>query len=276
MRFRESVHPGRSAVIGAGWISAKGSDCHDRDYRAYACVYLTAGYGRYRDERGHDAEVSAGDLLVLFPGLRHSYGPHPGGTWTECWIGFRGPLFAAIEAEGLLDRDHPVLHPGLDPRMIAGFDAIVGAIDRSGGDPDPVLVARVHLLITEIVAAQAVAPDGLVARARAALESDLRRPLDLPRLARDLGIGYDTLRRAFLAELGTTPGRWRQLRRIERAKELLVDGGTLEEIAAAVGYCDRFFFARQFKQVVGQPPAAWRREFLGQRPQPEARRQPSR
>lgn len=275
MRFRESIHPDRSSVIGAGWISGKTASCLDRDYRAYACIYLTAGAGRYRDERGRDQEVGAGDLLVVFPGLRHSYGPHPGATWTECWIGFRGQLFAAIEAEGLLDRDRPVLHPGLDPLMVARFDGIIAAIDRTAGDTDPVLAARVHLLLAEIASAeQTTAPGGLVARARAALEADLRSPVDLPRLAGDLGVGYDTLRRAFLAETGTTPGRWRQLRRIERAKELLVEGGTLDAIAAAVGYCDRFFLARQFKQVVGQPPAAWRREFLGR--QPEARRQPSR
>jgi AraC-like DNA-binding protein len=275
MRFREALHPGRSAVIGAGWIPGKAEACRDRDYRAYACVYLTAGSGRYRDERGRDEAVAAGDLIVVFPGLRHSYGPAPGGTWSECWIGFRGPLFAAIEAEGLVDREHPVLHPGTDPLLTARFDAIATAVDRAGGDPDPVLAARVHLLLAEIsAAARTPAAGGLVARARAALEADLRSPLDLPRLAAGLGVGYDTLRRAFHAELGTTPGHWRQLRRIERAKEMLVDGAKLERIAEEVGYCDRFFFARQFKQVVGQPPAAWRREFLGS--QPEARRQPAR
>jgi len=264
MRFREPVALGRSLVTGAGWIRDKPGVCQDRDYRAYACVYLTAGSGFYADARSGRRPVAAGDLLVLFPGLVHSYGPERPGDWTEVWFGCRGPLFTALEAEGLIARERPVLHPGLDQGLIARFDALVGLVDRAGGTPDAVLAARAHLLLAEAAtAAAAPTPTGLATRARAALEADLRAPLDLPALARRLGVGYDALRRAFRAELGTTPGRWRLLRRIERAKELLVAGATLDDIAAQVGFCDRFFLARQFKAVVGVPPGRWRTETLG-------------
>lgn len=264
MRFREPVQAGRSLVIGAGWIPDKAGTCQDRDFRAYACVYLTAGGGFYADASNGRRRVAAGDLLVLFPGLVHSYGPERPGDWTEVWFGCRGPLFAALESEGLIARDRPVLHPGLDEGLIARFDALVGLVDRSAGTADAVLAARAHLLLAEVATVEAVpSPSGLVARARSALEADLRAPLDLPALARRLGVGYDTLRRAFHAELGTTPGRWRLLRRIERAKELLVAGATLDDIAEQVGFCDRFFLARQFKAVVGMPPGRWRMETLG-------------
>ena len=157
-----------------------------------------------------------------------------------------------------------MLHPGVDERLIGRFDALVGLVDRAGGTADAVLAARMHLLLAEIAAAGSVpTPAGLVAQARAAMEADLRSPVDLPALARRLGVGYDTLRRAFHAEVGTTPGRWRLLRRIERAKELLVAGATLDDIAAQVGCCDRFFLARQFRAVVGIPPGRWRDETLG-------------
>jgi AraC-like DNA-binding protein len=59
------------------------------------------------------------------------------------------------------------------------------------------------------------------------------------------------------------PGRWRTLRRIELVKERLAAGDGLEAIAQTLGYCDHFFLARQFKAVVGRPPMAWRRAFLG-------------
>lgn len=266
MRFREPVQPGVSAVFGAGWIPDKAGWSRDRDYRAYALVYLTAGTGRYADAEGRDTALHPGDLLVVFPGLRHSYGPSVPGGWTEVWLGFRGPVFAALEADGLLDRRRPVLHPGLDEGLIARFDALVAAVDRAGGASDAVLVSRLHALIAELATAEAApAPDSLVARARRELESDLRRAIDLPRLARRLGVGYDTLRRAFHAEVGTSPGHWRLLRRIERAKQVLAEGGALDDAAAAAGFCDRFFLARQFRRVVGMPPGQWRRELLGRR-----------
>jgi AraC-like DNA-binding protein len=264
MRFREQVRPATSAVFGAGWIPDKAGTCQDRDWHAYALVYLTAGSGLYEDAAGHRAAVAAGDLLILFPGLRHSYGPQRPGDWTEVWLGFRGPVFAALEVDGLMDRGRPVLHPGLDEGLIARFDGLVAAIDRAGGTSDVVLVARLHQLIADLATAErAQAPSSLVARARVELESDLRRAIDLPQLARRLGVGYDTLRRAFQAELGTTPGHWRLLRRIERAKQLIAAGATLDDTAADAGFCDRFFLARQFRKVVGLPPGAWRRELLG-------------
>ena len=264
MRFRESVDPGTSAVFGAGWIPDKSTWCNDRDWRAYALVYLTAGSGRYRDAAGADRAVSAGDLLMLFPGLVHSYGPESAGAWTEVWIGFRGPVFAALEADGLIDRRRPVWPIGLDDGLIARFDSLVAAVDRAGGTSDAMLVARLHQLLAELSAMDATrTPSSLVARARHELESDLRRPVDLPRLARRLGVGYDTLRRAFQAELGTSPGHWRLLRRIERAKQLIAVGKTLDETAPEVGFCDRFFLARQFRQVVGMPPGRWRSDVIG-------------
>jgi len=264
VRFREPVSLDTSAVFGAGWLPDKGGWCNDRDWRAYALVYLTAGSGRYRDHTGRDLAVQAGDLLVLFPGQVHSYGPGRPGDWTEVWIGFRGPVFNALEGDGLLDRNSPVLHPGLDEGLIARFDALVAAVDRAGGTSDAMLVARLHQLIAELSnVVEGNRPSSLVARARIELEGDLRRPIDLPQLAARLGVGYDTLRRAFQDELGTSPGHWRLLRRIERAKQLIADGWTLDDTAEAVGFCDRFFLARQFRKVVGMPPGAWRSELLG-------------
>ncbi len=266
MRFRESVNPGTSAVFGAGWLPDKDGWCTDRDWRAYALVYVTAGSGRYRDATGADRAINAGDLLVLFPGLVHSYGPDLDRTWTEVWIAFRGPVFAALEADGLIDRRRPVWPLGLDEGLIARFDALVAAVDRAGGTSDAMLVARLHHLLAELSAMDAArTPSSLVARARHELESDLRQPIDLPRLAKRLGVGYDTLRRAFQSELGTSPGHWRLLRRIERAKQLIAAGLTLDETAPEVGFCDRFFLARQFRNVVGMPPGRWRDEVVGTR-----------
>jgi len=263
MPFREAVRPGHSHVVSAGWIRDKPNPCMDRDLNAYAVVYLIAGGGTYRDETGRRETLVAGDVFTLFPGLVHSYWPRVPGDWTECWITCSGPVFAALESDGILDRDRPVTHPGIDDDLTAGFDAIVRALDRAHGGSDRLLVAKVHQFLVEMAdRVEVQAQGGIVARARAALESDLTAPIDLPALAARLGVGYDTLRRAFLAEVGTTPGRWRQLRRMERAKTLLVDGRTLDTIASELGFCDQFYFARQFKQVVGCPPGQWRNDVM--------------
>jgi AraC-like DNA-binding protein len=269
MRFREATRSGRSQVLGAGWLRGKTQVVEPRDYAVYALVFLSAGGGWYHDALHGRQAVAAGDVLCLFPGLRHSYGPVRPGDWSECWVGFAGPLFTQLEAEGLLDRRRPVLHPGADHDLIGRFDAVVSAIDRDGGISDPLLLARVHLLCAEVVdrADRRGGNDrilaGILAGILAELAAELGRPIDLAALARRHGMGYDAMRRAVRRATGTTPGRWRNLRRIERAKEMLVDGLDLDRIAQELGWCDRSFLTRQFTAIVGRPPAAWRRAFLG-------------
>lgn len=165
-------------------------------------------------------------------GLLHSYGPTRPGVWNEVWLAFAGPVFAALERDGILDRRHPVWRPGLAPEPLGRLLGIGERADRIGGTPDPGLVAELHHLL-----------------------------LDLHARAARFGVSYDRLRRAFQASLGTSPGRWRDRRRIERGKDLLLQGCTLDATADRLGYCDRFFLARQFRRHVGVPPGRWRRDM---------------
>ncbi|WP_205856312.1 AraC family ligand binding domain-containing protein, partial [Phytoactinopolyspora endophytica] len=74
----------------------------------YAFVFLVAGDGRYRDERGADRPLGPGSTVTVFPGLEHDYGPEPGGRWTERYVLFDGPLPHLLEQKGVLDRSRPV------------------------------------------------------------------------------------------------------------------------------------------------------------------------
>lgn len=253
-----------SMVFDAGWGRNRTFSTRGRDFRAYGCLYLVAGSGFYEDELNGRRSVSAGDVIVIFPGLRHGYGTVRDGDWTEVWLGCRGPMFDNLEREGVLARDRPVLHAGVDERLVSRFDALVATVRNAEGAPDAVLAARAALLLVEIamVRRSRLGPGSLVARARVALEADLRHPLDLSALARSQGVGYDTLRRAFLSAVGMSPGRWRLQRRIERAQELLLVDEPLERIAEDLGFCNRNFLTRQFTAMVGLSPARWRSQML--------------
>ncbi len=56
---------------------------HKRDLGTHALVYLLAGEGQFEDDLGSHRRVAAGDLIWLFPGVSHAYGPLPGGRWDE-------------------------------------------------------------------------------------------------------------------------------------------------------------------------------------------------
>jgi hypothetical protein len=81
-----------------------------RDLGSYAMVYLLAGGGEFGDASSHAQKVGPGDLMWLFPGVPHYYGPHPGGRWDEIYLVFDGPLIDLWRRQNVISPDRPVWH----------------------------------------------------------------------------------------------------------------------------------------------------------------------
>jgi len=71
--------------------------------------------------------------------------------------------------------------------------------------------------------------------------------------------GYDRwqLSRDFRSLFGTSPYRYLQCRRIERARQLLRSGLTLAAAAHEAGFADQSHFGRTFRRTFGTTPLAW-------------------
>ncbi len=96
------------------------------------------------------------------------------------------------------------------------------------------------------------------------LAARLAQPYDLPTLARAFNASTRTLLRRYRADTGSTPLRWLQQARVERARQLLERGGlSLGQVVSAVGYEDVATFSRLFRRHVGQPPGDFRRRARG-------------
>lgn len=62
------------------------------------------------------------------------------------------------------------------------------------------------------------------------------------------------LERIFKQCFHVTPSKYRNIVRINKAKQLLLSGLTIEETAAQVGFFDAFHFSKTFKSIVGITP----------------------
>ena len=95
-----------------------------------------------------------------------------------------------------------------------------------------------------------------------ALELIDRRLSDPPynqELAELCGMSPDYFIRRFRAAVGLTPARYGMERRIAVAAQKLAGSAlSIDEIADALGFTDRFHFSRVFKTSLGLPPAAYR------------------
>ena len=79
-------------------------------------------------------------------------------------------------------------------------------------------------------------------------------------LANEVRLSLDYFSRAFRRTYGLPPRKWLLRERIRRAVLQLEETGlNVSEVAYRLGYDDVFLFSRQFKQVMGVSPTAYRR-----------------
>ena len=83
-------------------------------------------------------------------------------------------------------------------------------------------------------------------------------------LAREVGLSRSALHERFVALTGHAPMQYLANWRMQLGAGLLRSSrAKVAAIAQEVGYESEAAFARAFKRLVGQPPAAWRRAQAG-------------
>jgi AraC-like DNA-binding protein len=95
--------------------------------------------------------------------------------------------------------------------------------------------------------------------ARELLDASLDRQVTLFELARQVHLSPFHLQRRFREATGVTPREYLLRRRLERARELLLEGATVTETAAATGFSSPGYFSTVFRERVGITPTAFRR-----------------
>jgi AraC-like DNA-binding protein len=99
------------------------------------------------------------------------------------------------------------------------------------------------------------APRGAMDRAVDLIDADPSANLTLGDLARASGVGIRALSRAFERRLGTSPMRYLQQRRLERARSDLLDGmGNVTAVALQWGFSNLGDFAKAYRARFGELP----------------------
>lgn len=97
-----------------------------------------------------------------------------------------------------------------------------------------------------------------VTRAKELLQSRLSEPPSLEELAAAVNLSPFHFVRVFRRATGMPPHTWLVQQRIAQARALLRDGCLPLEVATRLGFADQSHLSRQFKQVYGVAPSAYR------------------
>ncbi len=94
--------------------------------------------------------------------------------------------------------------------------------------------------------------------AKELLQAQLAAPPSLEELAAAVNLSPFHFARVFRRATGMPPHTWLMQQRIARARALLQDGCLPLEVATQLGFADQSHLSRQFKQVYGVGPGAYR------------------
>ncbi len=231
----------------------------------FQLIYISAGQGWFKSDATGRVLIEAGNVMLLFPGVWHTYAPADTTGWNEHWLGFNGETARRLVVNGFFGPQNPVLPAGQERRVLALFNDALEAVRNNQPALQQILASSVTSLLALIYSFQQsrLAGDdpGLkaiqeaVSRMRRAPEAELNMEL----LARELKVGYRWFRRAFTHHTGLSPHQYFLDVRLARARELLLQT-TLptKEIAARVGFADEHYFCRLFHKKIGASPGLWR------------------
>jgi AraC-like DNA-binding protein len=237
-----------------------------RVLNSFQIVFISEGRGRFESRRAGLRPVRAGDAMLIFPSAWHRYAPDAATGWVERWIELDGPAIRRVLGAGLFDEAFPIISLREPKQFEAQLDQLL-KFDREASPASRTEAGGLGLLLLARLQmyrdANPPAPPSavLVAAAERLLTASIDRPPAMPKLARELGVGYSHFRRVFKSRTGLSPRRYLQQMRLERARGLLRSTAeSLDGIAERVGFSSGFHLSAAFKKEFGLPPMHWRRQ----------------
>ncbi len=258
-RYRVWASPPTPEVLSSGYVMLQRWE-HDDLSAPFWRWYMNDRAGAFICVNKAEIELLPGRIYLIPPRTAFS-------TWIRKGAGDVGHLHVHF----VLGLDHaaeggPVFDfaAEAEDRRLA---RAAGAEMRAGqGESEFVLGFRVQALVNRTLARVPAAywagrsSDERMTRVLRRLKSGMADGVDNASLAREAGLGRNAFGRYFREATGDTPHRYLTRLRVERAcEQLRAARATVDEVAVATGFCDRFHFTRVFKRHMGVGPAEYRR-----------------
>lgn len=240
---------------------AVGHSMRRRHHPDNLIAFCAGGIGTLHTDAGQ-WPVCAGDLMLLPAGTPHHYAADPGQPWSLYWVHYQGAM--AADYTRFLCMPEPVMSVGLQPRLIADFEALF-ALRSAGGERVFVHAAcQLKAMLTDC--ACLIATHSQIRGTRIDLEQiqqlmrrRIDRELDLDDLAQAANLSKFHFTRKFKQLTGHAPIQHFIHLKMQHACQLLdTTHEPVKRIATRVGYDDPHYFSRLFKRVIGVSPQQYR------------------
>lgn len=233
---------------------------------SWQLLYIHSGKGTVYDADGGSTAVNCGEMILLRPGIWHSYMPEKETGWEEYWIGFQGPVMEERLRNGFLGRT--VYRVGVREDITSLYSTAIKIACGEKPAYQQYLAGIVNMLLGITIyqdANAAAAGDyaaGKIDAAKALIRSRFREELRLEDIAREAGMSYSWFRKKFREYTGISPARYILGLRIQEACRLLAESPmSIKEVAYSLNFEDCSYFSAMFLREAGMSPKEYRRRF---------------
>ena len=229
---------------------------YGRILHEYQFVYIVAGSGYFTSDSCATTKVSAGTIIMLFPGERHTYRPDANTGWTEYWVGFKGDGADEWIRNGYFSPSTPLLNIGISQSILELYTNILEVVEeeRTGY---AVFIASIicHMLGEVYYKSQCRINTSVLDKinlARIMMRKNLHTNKTAEAIATDLGVSYSWFRKAFKENIGISPAQYQLQLKLSKAKELLTNtDDSISEIAYQLEFDSVSHFSLFFKTKEG-------------------------
>jgi AraC family transcriptional regulator of arabinose operon len=230
-------------------------------------IHTRGGQGAVRAASDERHTLSAGDTVLWTAGAEQEFGSdHDAVPWEIVWAHFRPRAhwheWLRWPALGAGVARIPAPQPGLRARI----DAALLEMNASAGGVSPRATDfALNALERALLWLDAANPgpqqlDDRIHDAVNFIARNLAGPLSVRVIADAVALSPSRFSHLFTEQVGSSPARFVELRRIERAQALLSSSSLpIGAIADATGFSSQFYFASRFRALAGMSPSEWRR-----------------
>ncbi|MGD8782197.1 MAG: AraC family transcriptional regulator [Ignavibacteria bacterium] len=206
-------------------------------------------------------KVSAGDIMLLFPGIWHRYQPNSKTGWKEYWISFNGRQPEIFRKNEILHENNPVIEVGLDETLINLYHQILSLIESEKTGFREIISTLTYQIIAQVNAIQnskrfaGKEIEITIQKAKAYIIDNIDSNIKFKKLAHELGIGYSWFRHMFRHYTGLAPTQYLLQMKLNKAKELVIGTSlSIKQISVMLGFESQYYFSKIFKKKVGMSP----------------------
>jgi AraC-like DNA-binding protein len=231
----------------------------------FQLLFIVNGSGSFESTHCPRVPISAGNIILLFPGEWHNYSYNPETGWDEYWVGFDGLNVRNMMKSNFFSLSNPVFKIGIDDEFIFFYKSIIEYAEQEASGYQQVASSIVRHMLgllyyknqNNLFSDKEVVEK--INQARIIIRENINNQLSPVQVAEQLGLGYSWFRKAFKKYAGISPSQFQMQIRLQRAKDLLLNTNlSVSEIAYELIFDTPGQFSTFFRQKAGMTPKEFR------------------